>query len=64
MPEAALTVEECQKHATACREMARQETDPHARKTLEGLAASWEHLCGELRNMAQSNIGAAPIIKQ
>jgi hypothetical protein len=44
MPEAALTVEECQKRAMACRQMAREETDPHARKTLEDLAASWAYL--------------------
>jgi hypothetical protein len=48
MTETALTSEQCRAHAKACRDMARKETNPDTRKSLEDLAASWEQLCGEL----------------
>ena len=52
MEKESLTLEECQAHAKACREMARRDTNPKTRKRLEDLAASWEHLCEEIGKIA------------
>ena len=48
-----LSIEQCQEHAKACREMARRETDPQTRKRLEDLASSWEELCEEIGKVAK-----------
>jgi hypothetical protein len=54
MTEATLTQERCREHASACRDMARRETNPDARKRLENLAAAWEHLCEELAKLPEN----------
>ena len=51
--EDSLTIEQCQEHAKACRDMARKEPNLQTRKSLEDLAASWEQLCGEMAKMAE-----------
>ena len=51
----ALTVEQCQEHAKACRDLARGEPNQQTRKGLEDLAASWEQLCEEMTKMANGH---------
>jgi hypothetical protein len=48
-----LTIEQCQEHAKACRDLVRKEPNRQTRKSLEDLAASWEQLCGEMAKMAE-----------
>jgi hypothetical protein len=57
MKQRGLTVEQCQEHAKACRNLARKEADQHTRKGLEDLAASWEQLCEEMTKMANGHAG-------
>jgi len=49
----ALSLEQCQEHAKACRDLARRETNPQTRKKLEDLASSWEELCEEISKVAK-----------
>jgi len=51
--EDSLTIEQCQEHAKACRDLVRKEPNRQTRKSLEDLAASWEQLCGEMAKMAE-----------
>ena len=53
MNDETLSAEKCQEQAQACREMARKETNPQTRKSLEDLAASWEQLCEDIEKMAK-----------
>jgi hypothetical protein len=53
MDQESLSVEKCQAHAKSCREMARKETNPQTRKSLEDLAIQWEKLCGEIEKVAK-----------
>ncbi len=52
MADSTLTLDQCRQHAKHCRDMARRETNPATKKSLEDLAASWEQLCEELSDLA------------